>query len=284
MSDLKRRFWVGSILIVCLSLILAWAEHPLLQYVAVASLAFFAMVALWEYQQFAKVKGSRVDTKALLCLGALEVCSFFAAAKSSLFRELPLYGLFLAFLVFFALHFRQKEGALLDLAMSVFGLLYIAVPFGMFLALLYDASLTGGEGRLWAVYLLVVTKMADVGAYFGGNLWGRRQLAPLISPKKTIEGAIAGLVAAMGASYLFALLSTVLSLPHFNLGQGRWLFIGLALGIIGQFGDLAESLLKRDANKKDSNALPGLGGALDAVDSLLFTLPILYFYLRAIQL
>ena len=283
MSDLAKRFWMGSLLIVCVGLILAWADHPWLQYVAVGSVGFFTMVALWEYQQFAKAKGSRVNTTLLLCLGAVEVLSFFVAAKVPYLRDAPFYGIFFSLLALFALHLRQKEGAVLDLATSVFGLLYIAVPLGMFLGVLYDHSLTRGEGCFWAVYLLVVTKMSDVGAYFGGNLWGRRKLAPSISPRKTIEGAVSGLIAATGISFFFVQLSVFWHPSSPDLGGQRWLWLGLVLGVMGQFGDLAESLLKRDVNKKDSNEFPGLGGALDAIDSLLFTLPVLYFYLRAMQ-
>jgi phosphatidate cytidylyltransferase len=135
-------------------------------------------------------------------------------------------------------------------------------------------------GRGWIAYLLVVTKITDIGAYFAGSLWGRRKLAPQISPGKTVEGAIFGLASAVSASYVFHLFSQGRS---FQLTTLEWVSFGLILGAIGQFGDLSESLLKRDANKKDSNTLPGLGGVLDAVDSLLFNTPILYLYLKYIQ-
>ena len=149
---------------------------------------------------------------------------------------------------------------------------------GMILGILY---MSGVDGRFWVTYLLVVTKITDVGAYFAGNLWGRRKLAPNISPKKTIEGAVFGLVCACGASFLFYV-GTDYGSP-FHLGGYEWVFLGLLLGAVGQFGDLSESLLKRDANKKDSNALPGLGGVLDALDSVLFNAPIIYIYLRFLK-
>jgi phosphatidate cytidylyltransferase len=137
------------------------------------------------------------------------------------------------------------------------------------------------DGRWWIAYLLVVTKITDVGAYFAGSLWGRRKLAPAISPKKTIEGAIFGLACAMAASLAFSLLGNYAG--PFRLRTLEWLFLGGLLGAVGQFGDLSESLLKRDANKKDSNALPGVGGVLDLVDSILFNAPIIYIYLHYIK-
>jgi phosphatidate cytidylyltransferase len=152
---------------------------------------------------------------------------------------------------------------------------------GMVLGILY---LTGGQdGRWWMAYLLCVTKITDIGAYFAGSLWGRLKLAPHISPGKTIEGAIFGLACALGASFAFHLMSGVSAPGGFHLGTFEWLFLGLIFGLTGQFGDLSESLLKRDANKKDSNDLPGLGGVLDAVDSLLFNAPILYIYLTFLK-
>jgi phosphatidate cytidylyltransferase len=150
---------------------------------------------------------------------------------------------------------------------------------GMILGILYSK---GVDGRWWIAYLLVVTKITDIGAYFAGSLWGRRKLAPNISPKKTIEGAIVGLACALTASFVFGL--GIGYTTSFRLGVFEWLFLGLILGVVGQFGDLSESLLKRDANKKDSNALPGLGGVLDSIDSILFNAPIIYIYLHFIKL
>ena len=131
-------------------------------------------------------------------------------------------------------------------------------------------------------YLLTVTKITDIGAYVAGSLLGKRKLAPHISPNKTIEGAFFGLLCAIGASFAFHLLGGAAPVGTFQLGTLAWLPLGCILGITGQFGDLSESLLKRDANKKDSNTLPGLGGVLDAVDSLLFNAPIIYLYLNFI--
>lgn len=274
MSDFYRRVIVSAISIAIVFCLIYFAFQEVFQYIVAALVALLAGVAIWEYEQFAKAKGGQMILPALIVLTIAEVLSFFLKAKNPVLEDLPFIVFFIGFLVLFALHFGEKNGAIVDLAVSAFGLLYIAVPVGMILGILYAPQV---EGRWWVAYLLVVTKITDVGAYFAGSLWGRRKLAPTISPKKTIEGAIFGLACALLASYLFHLGSNY---AGFRLGTYEWIFLGLILGAVGQFGDLSESLLKRDANKKDSNSLPGLGGVLDALDSILFNTIIIYAYIQ----
>lgn len=278
MKDLARRSVVSFIFIFVLIFLIVFAFNPVFQYVVAAIVAVLTGVAVWEYGQLAVAKGGQMILPVLISAAIAQVLAFFCAATSIGFESLPVLVFFIALLALFALHFKENEGAVVDLALSTFGLLYIAVPMGMVLGILYFGS--GEDGRWWVAYLLVVTKISDIGAYFGGNLWGKRKLAPTISPGKTVEGAISGLVCALLASYAFHLLSDSFGAARFHLGTLEWLFLGLVLGLVGQFGDLSESLLKRDANKKDSNTLPGLGGALDSVDSLLFNAAIVYLYLH----
>lgn len=282
MKDLSRRAVAAAISIGGVAALLFFAFHPLLQYAVVAIVAFLTAVAVWEYEKFVKAKGGQMILPVLLLFTFLEVVSFFAAAKYPFLKGVPFAVSFVAFLLLFALHFRDKEGAIVDLAVSSFGLLYIAVPMGMVLGILYSEE--GQDGRWWVAYLIAVTKLSDIGAYFAGSLWGRRKLAPHISPGKTVEGAIFGLLCALFVSFAFHLLSESVGALRFHLGTVEWLYFGLVLGITGQFGDLSESLLKRDANKKDSNIVPGLGGVLDAIDSLLFNAPIVYLYLTYLKI
>ena len=217
---------------------------------------------------------------ALIAISGILVLSFYISAIWFPFTwNLPIQVFFIGFLILIALHFNEKDGAIVDLAVSSFGLLYISLPIGMFLAILFGQA-GNQDGRWWLAYLLVVTKMADMGAYLGGGLWGKRKLAPTISPGKTVEGAIVGLICAVVASFIFYCVSALSGAIRFHLGALESIVLGLILGCIGHFGDLAESLLKRDANKKDSNDLPGLGGVLDMVDSLLFNAFIIFFYLQ----
>lgn len=276
MKDLKRRLCVSSISIAVVVLLLVFAYQSIFQFIAIGLVALLTAVAVWEYEQFAKAKGGKMIFPALVCITVLEVLSFYVASHSPPFRLLPGVVFFLGFLVLFALHFKHREGVIVDLAVSAFGLLYIVVPMGMILGILYDSY---EDGRLWLAYLLVVTKVTDMGAYFVGSIWGRRKLAPRISPGKTVEGAVFGLISAMLASFIFHLVSTYQG-SYFKLGTVEWLTLGAVIGVMAPFSDLSESLLKRDAKIKDSNALPGLGGVLDAIDSLLFTAPIIYFYLQ----
>lgn len=277
MKDLARRTLVSSSLIVVVSFLIFFALDSFFQYVVALAVAILTGIAVWEYGQLAVAKGGQMVLPVLIMAAVAQVLSFFYAALHG-FDGLPVLVFFLSMICLFALHFKENEGAVVDLSVSSFGLLYIAVPMGMMLGTLYFGQ--GEDGRWWVAYLLVVTKISDIGAYFGGNLWGKRKLAPRISPGKTIEGAISGLVCALAASYGFHLLSHSLGAIRFQLGTSEWVFLGLILGLVGQFGDLSESLLKRDANKKDSNTLPGLGGALDSIDSLLFNAAIVYLYLK----
>jgi phosphatidate cytidylyltransferase len=276
LQDLGRRTIISIFLISGVIALLIFAKLMVVQYAIGLAVALLSAVAAWEYAQFAKEKGGKPKSPALIALSALVTLSFFISVQSYELRLAPPTMFLLAILILFALHFRERTGAVIDLAVSTFGLLYIALPLGMILGILYLPM--RDDGRMWVAYLLAVTKITDIGAYFGGSLWGRRKLAPNISPAKTIEGAFFGLGAAMLVSFLFHLLGEEIPSLNFHLETLEWVFLGFVLGCVGQFGDLSESLLKRDANKKDSNILPGIGGVLDAVDSLLFNAPIIYFY------
>ncbi len=276
MKDLPKRAIAASISILLVGCFIVFADVAWFQYVVAAFVAALTGIAIWEYEQFVKAKGGQMILPALIVIGAIVVLSFFPVPVPV---PVPVLVFFIGFLILISLHFKQKDGAIVDLAVSIFGLVYIAFPMGMILGILFG-NLGGEDGRWWVGYLLVVTKISDMGAYFGGNLWGKRKLAPNISPGKTVEGAIFGLICAVVASFIFFLISNFSHASSFNLDAVDSLWLGLVLGCIGQFGDLSESLLKRDANKKDSNVLPGIGGILDLIDSLLFNAFIIFFYLK----
>ncbi len=136
------------------------------------------------------------------------------------------------------------------------------------------------EGPLLLLFPLAVTWAGDSAAYFAGSLWGRRRLLPAVSPGKTVVGSVAGLLAAAGAGALFVV---VASEPFALLGAGPGVVVLIALlvGVGGQAGDLAISLLKREAGVKDTGSLlPGHGGVLDRLDGVLVALPLAYAALR----
>ena len=158
-----------------------------------------------------------------------------------------------------------SDGAVMGAA-----LLYLAAPAAA-IVLIRAAP---GEGAEWMLLGVLAVMSTDAAAYAGGRTLGRRRLAPAISPNKTVEGAIFGWLGGAGA---------VLALDQiFGLAVGVWplILLALILPLAAQLGDLAESLFKRARGVKDSsNLIPGHGGVLDRLDSLLFGLPTIYFFL-----
>ncbi len=165
---------------------------------------------------------------------------------------------------------RQKENAFTSWAWTMAGILYM----GWLLS--YLVALRGVDnGRNWIFFALATNSASDTAAFFTGRAIGRHHLAPHISPGKTQEGAIAGVFGAIIVS-LPCILPTPLSLP-FNWWQA--ILLGLLVSIFGQLGDLVESLLKRNMGVKDaSHLLPGHGGILDRMDSVVFAGVVVYYY------
>jgi phosphatidate cytidylyltransferase len=166
----------------------------------------------------------------------------------------------------------QKSGqAMINISASIFALVYV----GLFLSFLVQIRMIWGIGAMAS--LIIVVKMGDIGAYLVGRLIGRHKLTPVLSPGKTVEGGFGAILfACLGAWLSFRFLIPSLSTTSMTSAQG-WLWIpyGISLGVAGILGDLAESLIKRDAGKKDSSTwLPGFGGVLDILDSLLFAAPV----------
>jgi phosphatidate cytidylyltransferase len=176
----------------------------------------------------------------------------------------------LLILTWSVLRTREMKHGFPSAAGNLLGLLYIGVPLSV-------AGLFQGE-RAWELLLVLVTIwMMDTAAYFAGRLWGKHKITPAISPGKSLEGYIAGLIAAILSVAVFS---------HFLLpewGLPAAVIAGTLLGLMGTLGDLFESILKRGAGVKDSSGLiPGHGGMLDRIDSLLFALPV--YYLLSVSL
>lgn len=179
----------------------------------------------------------------------------------------------LAFLAEMA-RYQGPGGVIVNVSLAVFAVAYVAVLMTFLIALrLYHDN---GWGMAALVSVIFVTKMSDTGAYACGRLFGRHKMAPVLSPKKTIEGGIGGLVTACLCSWLFfATLLPAIAGPG-SQTPPLWacLVYGTVVGVAGVIGDLSESLLKRDMERKDSSRwMPGLGGVLDVLDSLLLAAP-----------
>lgn len=276
--DFFNRLVVSSIAITIVGLLLGFAYQPAITVLLVLVIAALTGVGVWEYAQLAKAKGIQPATSLMICVAVLEVLAFYFSLAYPQWSKLALLIIVLGFISFFLAHFRSTDNALLNVAVEFFGVVYLAIPFSFILAILYPPHGTG-DGRWWVFYLIAVTKVTDVGAYIVGKLWGKHPLARHLSPKKTVEGAIGGFCFAVGLSLVFAIFGQFIG-SHVSLWHAAWL--GMIIGVLAQIGDLAESLLKRDASVKDSNSIPGLGGVLDMVDSILFTSPVVYFFIRSI--
>lgn len=168
--------------------------------------------------------------------------------------------------VIFLFHY-QPRATIGDISTTILGIIYLGwLP--SFLVLIRFLP----HGREWTLWVLLTIAMTDIAAYFWGRFFGRTPFFPAISPKKTVEGAVGGLLSAV----LFAVGVGQLLGVAWHHGAA----LGLILGLGAQVGDLAESLLKRDAGKKDSGeAIPGHGGVLDRIDSYLITGVLAYHYL-----
>ncbi|MCL2149706.1 MAG: phosphatidate cytidylyltransferase [Dehalococcoidia bacterium] len=168
---------------------------------------------------------------------------------------------------------RDKDAAFANWAWTLAGIMYLGWLVSPYIAL------RGLDyGREWVIFALFTTFVSDSTAYFVGRALGRHRLAPIISPRKTWEGAAGGVMGAMLASFI---LQSWLKLPVSYIGLAA---LAAVVSVFGQIGDLVESLFKRNTNAKDSSrALPGHGGFLDRIDSIIFAGLTVYFYVALSQ-
>jgi phosphatidate cytidylyltransferase len=198
---------------------------------------------------------------------------------------LPIVTLVIVVSLVAELAYPQQPGSLPSWGLTVAGAFYIAWLLSHFILLrslsapaLHESIFTPlgmQPGVAWIYYVCAITWLQDTSAYFVGRQFGRHKLAPILSPKKTWEGAVGGM---LGAILTGIVCVWLLGLP-ITLPQGA--LLGAVGGIVGPLGDLSESLIKRQVGLKDAGTLiPGHGGILDRADSLLFTVPILYYLIR----
>ncbi len=283
MSNFQQRVVVGILSTLAMFSAIYLSMSSYFSFFFILLIGAIITMALWEFYALAKNKNYQpLGTYAIICSVIYLAITYYSTQHSS-YPLLSQLTLLLTMIGAFAYFFDKGENALLNIAITLFGLVYLTLPLtGMIQINYFFPAESFQDGRLWLTYLLLVTKMTDVGAYIVGKKFGRHKMAPYISPSKTIEGSFGGLLTAIVISLAFCYITHQFSLP-FNLSLTHGLYLGALIGITAQFGDLAESLLKRDCNVKDSNQLPGLGGFLDTADSLIFTVPLLYFYMHAIN-
>jgi phosphatidate cytidylyltransferase len=276
-KDLSKRLFVSLISLTLIGIFIYLSQNKFFMPILALLLTSVALVGLYEYIKMIEKKNIFLNKWILFFSAFILLFSFYLYSQINGLKILPIFVFFFASFVIFISKFNNFEGAISYLGLSLFGLLYIVIPLGLLFPILY---FKGQDGRLWLVYLISVTKIADVGGYFGGKLFGKHKLAPKLSPNKTVEGAIIGFFCSVLLSFLFY--NFFRSQPNFYFSSAFFVLLGAIFGVLSQVGDLAESLLKRDAGIKDSNSIPGLGGILDMIDSLLFNIPILFFLLEGL--
>jgi phosphatidate cytidylyltransferase len=261
-----KRVLSALILIPLVIVLVLYAPAP----VFALALALLGGLALWEFYGIARKIGAACPMGWGLAVGIALVAS--VARDWARPEELLIAGTLIAGC---GCLFSSKplDELARGWAFTIFGWIYIALPVSLLFSIRYGDYRQSGPKLIF--FLLVLQWLQDTAAYFVGSKWGHHKIAPLFSPKKSVEGSIAGLLAALlgGLAFHFLVFESA-HLPQI-------LLLSLILGILGQMSDIAESLFKRAAAVKDSSQLiPGHGGVLDRIDGLLFAAPAFWLLLR----
>lgn len=281
---LKYRLILGPIMIAALLAVLwldQWAQqagHTRAGLVLLLGLVLPGIaLAARELKQLLHAKGVATDARVLTLAAAAGVLGVDAsvahAANALLLPTLAIAAMLIGVLA--RCWRKQTEGAMLAAAAALFSFVYLGLMPGMLLAIRADPALGHTVWVLAAV--LLTTKACDIGAYFTGRAIGKHKLIPWLSPGKTWEGLIGGTA--------LAAIVAMLTLTPASMAGLTWhhaLLLGIVFALVGQLGDLLASILKRDADVKDSGqSIPGFGGVLDVIDSPLLVGPAAYWLLKA---
>ena len=280
MSTFTTRLISGTIYVALIVLVLVlsmvWGLWILL--------SVFAVAGIIEFNRLTGVNRPYIFRIVLDCAAAVWLLYATAQYGMAISHGLGIFLPYLLYLLYVVCRstFLPHQAMLPSLGNSLIGQLYIAVPLALTirLTLVVDpfSSMTQYNGLLLlAIFIFIWVN--DTGAYLVGSRWGKRRLAPNISPKKSVEGSIGGLILVL----LSAVILRLLLFPE--LSWLRILLIAAVVAIFGTIGDLFESSLKRQAGVKDSGKLiPGHGGILDRIDSLLLAVPAVYLLLAFLDL
>ena len=256
---------ISAVISLPLLILIVWIGPPWFSILAAAAVA----VGAYELSEMARRWGDHPlpIIAVTLSVALIALAHFLSVASFASTNFQPIVTAGAAIAILWLVLKRQPGGAFAKWATTPAIALYAG-------GLLFHAPLLRGldQGREWVLFLLLVTFATDAGAFFVGKAIGKTSLAPSISPSKTWEGAVGGVLVAIGAS-----MGVIYALP---LDVVLWyaILLGALMGIVGQVGDLVESRLKRIAGVKDSGRfLPGHGGLLDRLDSIVFNLVVVYY-------
>ena len=287
-SELVRRTLTAAVLVPTVLYIIVLGGIPYL-----VTVMIFTLLGQREFYKLIEDKGAQPLTGLGLAAGAaLPVVAYFGTAyQATLLLTASLLGFMVA-----QLRKAEISEALASISGTFFGVFYVGWLLSHAVALRFFSETTDlrygapnteafglgpDSGIFFMMYVLGVVVCCDAGAYFAGRAYGRRKLAPRISPSKTIEGALGGVIAGTLVGALVKLTFDTFW-PHMSQAfpWSATVPFGIVLSLMGILGDLVESLLKRDAARKDTGALlPGMGGVLDRIDSPLLAIPIMYYML-----
>jgi len=275
----------SSVILIGLLILMVWQEYRTALFVLVSLLG---LIAQSEFYAMQEAKGLRVFKKAgLICGAAFFIITYVGLVflKGDVRNTKALETFIILLSILFILGrqvFEKKQStALATVALTLFGFFYIPYLFHFIPKIFFNEASSQGNGVMLALYLVAVTKVTDIGAYLWGSWLGRHKMIPLISPKKTWEGLAGGILTALALSLFLTWLMPNALAPIVGIHA---VILGVLLSSVSVVGDLAESVIKRDSDSKDSGVvIPGIGGSLDLVDSLLYTGPLFYCYLILIS-
>jgi phosphatidate cytidylyltransferase len=253
-------------------------------YLIFGAIILFSNLTLLEFYKLIEAKGAKPNKSlAVIGMSILQFSLFyflFYVRWEGLLKQYLLIEIFIFLMISLVVElFRSKENVIINFSATVAGFIYVSLSFMSLIAIRHLYKIRGEEfSEISSCWLLLSVFFSiwicDTAAYFTGKAIGKHKLFPRVSPNKSWEGAIAGLLGGIGGFLLFA----YLLIPEISVVDS--FALGTIVGIIGQIGDLAESHLKRDAGVKDSSSiLPGHGGFLDRFDSIMFVFPSVLFYI-----
>jgi len=287
MTALAKRIVSGLCLATAFLLVANWAPSLSICALlcAIATIAILEFYQLLDAMTIPSFRIMGVAASILLISGTWLSLTLKTAVLAG---EHELIILFLTIIAILIRQFPQKNNhqPLATMACTLFGILYVPFLFNYFTKLAFTwecpswINPVGSTGRLLVLYLIAVVKFTDIGAFVIGSRLGRHKLIPRISPSKTWEGFIGGVAVGLLASLcMYFVFDGRFGVITMNIYDA--IILGILLPVMGTIGDLTESMLKRAANSKDAGHLvPGMGGALDVLDSLLFGAPALYMYTK----
>ena len=266
--------WKRTVSAFLMSILVAGAVINKWLFIIVLSL--LTLGGLYEFFYLVKKKDIPIYSYTGIFIGLLIPLSIFTGFQPTKNWELLFFVV--AFLLILILQFARQDNrnAIVGLSTTLFGVLYVSWFFSFLVKIRF--LLPEVEGVKLLAFILLVTKSGDIGALLIGSWFGRHPLLPKVSPNKSIEGGVGSLLFSGTVAVLFR--SFLPELPHFSIIHVA--LMGMFFGALGLLGDLSESLIKRDCNVKDSGKfLPGMGGVLDVIDSLLFSAPAFYLYMSS---